>query len=70
MLDELSCTEIERLHLELLPARTVMSMFATTGVPAGGSDATPTGSGANGNPQNPFAIFKDLPVLGKMLAGA
>jgi hypothetical protein len=69
MLDELSCTEIERLHLELLPARTVMSVFATTGVP-GGSDATPTGGGANGNPQNPFAMFKDIPFVGKLLAGA
>ena len=51
MPEALSFTEIDGQHAEILPARTVMSMFMTTEGAAGGTDSAPTGdSGASNDP--------------------
>jgi hypothetical protein len=49
MSDALSFAEIDGQHVELLPARTVLSMFSTGGGPRGG-DAGNAGAGGTGGP--------------------
>ena len=60
MSDALSFTEISGQHVELLPARTVMSMFATgTGTGDGGQGAA-SDSGSSSKPSadgNPFTFL-------------
>ena len=58
MSDALSFTEISGQHVELLPARTVMSMFATgTGTGDGGQGAA-SDSGSSSKPDgNPFTFL-------------
>lgn len=53
MPEALSFTEIDRQHLEILPARTVMSMFMTTDGATGGTDSTATGD--TGTSSDPFS---------------
>ena len=60
MPEALSFTEIDRQHLEMLPARTVMSMFMTTEGAAGGTDSATTGDTGTGT--DPFS--KVLGILG------
>ena len=48
MTDALSFAEIDAQHLELLPARTVLSLFATGGGGAKGGDAGDGGPGGYG----------------------
>ena len=48
MTDALSFAEIDTQHLELLPARTVLSLFATGGGGAKGGDAGNAGQGGYG----------------------
>jgi hypothetical protein len=48
MSDALSFAEIDRQHVELLPARTVLSTFSAGGGPRGGGTGTGTGMGAPG----------------------
>lgn len=73
MRDPLSFTEISSQHLELLPARTVMSTFmaATKGEAAAGSN---TGTGGTGGTDgtatqspSPLSMMKELPLLGGLL---
>jgi len=64
MPEALSFTEIDRQHLEMLPARTVMSMFMTTNG-ASGNGATGNGdgtsSGDSGTGTDPFSkVFGSL----------
>lgn len=55
MPEALSSTEIDRQHLEVLPARTVMSVFMTVDGATGGTDTPSTGdSGASSNPVTKF----------------
>jgi hypothetical protein len=51
MLEALSATDIDRQHLELLPARTVMSIFMTDKGTAGssGNDTNSSSGGASDN---------------------
>ena len=58
MSDALSFTEISGQHVELLPARTVMSMFATgTGTGDGGQGAA-SDSGSSSKPDgNPLTVL-------------
>jgi hypothetical protein len=51
MSDALSFTEIGEQHVELLPARTVMSMFAT-GTSDGGQGTGTTGQGTTESKQS------------------
>ena len=48
MSDALSFAEIAGQHVELLPARTVLSLFSTGGGGEGGGAATPTPAGNYG----------------------
>ena len=45
MLDILSFAEIDDLHVELIPARTVMSIFGLNGDPAPPASASPAAPG-------------------------
>jgi transcription elongation factor len=74
MPEALSFTEIGTQHLELLPARTVMSLVmtaATEGAAAGGAaTGTATGGGTEGAStpaKDPLNMVKDLPLLGKLM---
>jgi hypothetical protein len=73
MPEALSFTEIGTQHLELLPARTVMSlvMTAAEGAAAGGAaTGTATGGGTEGAStpaKDPLSMVKDLPLLGKLM---
>ena len=51
MSDTLNFTEIDTQHIELLPARTVMSIFRTA--PTGGTSTSPTGGGAGASGSAP-----------------
>jgi hypothetical protein len=51
MSDTLNFTEIGTQHIELLPARTVMSIFRTA--PAGGTSTSPTSGGAGASGSTP-----------------
>jgi hypothetical protein len=67
MSDALSFTEISEQHVELLAARTVMSMFAT-GTGDGGQGAT-SDSGSSSKPSadgNPFTFL--FGIAGKLLS--
>jgi hypothetical protein len=48
MSDALSFAEIDGQHVELLPARTVLSTFSAGGGPRGGGAGTGAGTGAPG----------------------
>jgi hypothetical protein len=69
MSDALSFTEIDGQHVELLPARTVMSMFSTGGDCEAGDGGT---GGAGGDAQGGLGIniLSGLGVLGKGFASA
>ena len=69
MSDALSFTEISEQHVELLAARTVMSMFATgTGTGDGGQGATSdSGSSSKSSADgNPFTFL--FGITGKLLS--
>jgi hypothetical protein len=64
MSEALSFAEIEGQHVELLPARTVMSIFVTGGgsvCPA--SSQVGGGAGAFGNSQFQFSLISILPAI-------
>jgi hypothetical protein len=72
MPEALSFTEIGTQHIELLPARTVMSLVmtaategATTTGGTGGTEGT-SGTAA----KDAFSMVKDVPLLGKLLGGS
>jgi hypothetical protein len=75
MSEVLGFIEIDRQHLELLPARTVMSMFMTDAGTAGSSGATggtaATDSGGTGsadpNQLDPMQLVKKIPFVGALL---
>jgi hypothetical protein len=70
MRDPLSFTEIDSQHLELLPARTVMSMFmaATKGEAAAGSNTGTGGTdGTATQAASPLSSLMDGLPLGKLL---
>ena len=70
MRDPLSFTEISSQHLELLPARTVMSIFmaATKGEAATGSSTGTGGTDGTSAPaKDPVSnMLTGLPLLGKL----
>lgn len=68
MSDALSFAEIDGQHVELLPARTVMSMFSTGGC-EGGDGGT---GGAGGSAQGGLGIniLSGIGILGKGIASA
>lgn len=74
MLETLSFIEMDRQHLELLPARTVMSMFVTDGT-AGNDGTSGTGGNTEGTAStattDPTAqlmqIASKVPVVGVLL---
>jgi hypothetical protein len=61
MSDTLNFTEIDTQHIELLPGRTVMSMFRTAGTTGGTSTAPASGNSA------PAGKGNMLDVVGKLL---
>jgi hypothetical protein len=76
MLEALLFTEIERQHLELLPARTVMSMFVLAASASGNAGDTGV-AGKDGNAQSASADptqqllgpIKKVPFVGFLLMG-
>jgi hypothetical protein len=65
MSETLSITEIEGQHVELLPARTVLSVFLTDGgsvCPA--SSQAGGGAGLGGNSQGQIPILNLIPATG------
>jgi hypothetical protein len=56
MTDALSFAEIDAQHLELLPARTVLSLFATTGGGGKGGDVTGGAGGHGGEGEGKASI--------------
>ena len=66
MFDALSFAEIDGQHVELLPARTVLSLFATGGSNTGGNGG-PGGSAQGGLGIN---ILSGIGILGTGLASA
>ncbi len=70
MSDALSFVEIDGQHVELLPARTVMSMFSTWG---GECEAGNGGTGGNGGAAQGglgINILSGIGILGKGIASA
>jgi hypothetical protein len=70
MSDTLNFTEIDTQHIELLPGRTVMSMFRTAGT-TGGTSTAPAGGAKGGNALDMAGdLLKSDPkeLLGKLLA--
>lgn len=61
MSDALSFTEIDRQHIELLPARTVMSMLRSA--PSGDSGATQGGTAPAGGPLKNVPFFAMIQQL-------
>jgi hypothetical protein len=65
MSEALSITEIEGQHVELLPARTVLSVFLTDGGSVCPAKSTAGGgAGAFGNSQGQLAVLNAIPVVG------
>jgi hypothetical protein len=69
MPEALSLTEIGTQHLELLPARTVMSIVMTAA-----SGGTATGGGTEGTAtaapsKDPLSTLGEMPIIGKLLGG-
>lgn len=62
MSDALSFTEIDRQHIELLPARTVMSMLRSA-APSGDSGATQGGTAPAGGPLKNVPFFAMIQQL-------
>jgi hypothetical protein len=60
MSDTLNFTEIDTQHIELLPARTVMSMFRTAGAAGGTNAPGGTGAGSTGKEPNLLDILSSL----------
>jgi hypothetical protein len=69
MPEALSFTEIGTQHLELLPERTVMSMFMT-GTNGGTTTTGGTGGTEGTAAKDAFSMVKDVPLLGKLLGGS
>ena len=79
MPEALSFTEIDRQHLELLPARTVMSVFATAsgtgkGTTAGDASTTTTTTSTSTDPNSGTGGVADVlkggfvfPLIGKLI---
>jgi len=69
MSDALSFAEIDGQHVDLLPARTVMSMFSTGGGCKGGDGGT---GGAGGSAQGGLGIniLSGIGILGTGIASA
>lgn len=70
MPEALSFTEIGTQHLELLPARTVMSLVMTAAT-GGAATGTATGGGTEGAStpaaKDPLSMVKELLPLGKLM---
>jgi hypothetical protein len=69
MSDTLSFAEVDGQHVELLPARTVMSMFST----GGGCEAGNGGTGGHGGAAQGglgINILSGIGILGKGIASA
>jgi hypothetical protein len=61
MSDALNFTEIDRQHIELLPARTVMSMFRT-GTSTGSNSAGGAGASGGKDGGNVLDLVKNMTV--------
>jgi hypothetical protein len=72
MYDALSFAEMEGQHLELLPARTVMSMFTADGCGGCGGDGDGGSGGNGGNGQGGIGInvLSGIGILGTGVASA
>jgi hypothetical protein len=68
MSDALSFAEIDGQHVELLPARTVMSMFSTGGCEAG--DGGTGGAGGSAQGGLGINILSGIGILGTGIASA
>jgi len=67
MRDPLSFTEICSQHLELLPARTVMSMFMAAAPGEAATGGTGGTEGTSTPTQNPLSnLMTGLPLVGKL----
>ncbi|MGH3572440.1 MAG: hypothetical protein ACRDUW_11505 [Pseudonocardiaceae bacterium] len=69
MSDALSFAEMEGQYLELLPARTVMSMFTADGCCSGGGDGD-GGNGGNGQGGIGINVLSGIGLLGTGVASA
>jgi hypothetical protein len=69
MSDALSFAEIDGQHVELLPARTVMSMFSTGGGCEGGDGGT-GGNGGSAQGGLGINILSGIGILGTGIASA
>ncbi|MGH3604121.1 MAG: hypothetical protein ACRDQI_08860 [Pseudonocardiaceae bacterium] len=69
MSDALSFAEMEGQYLELLPARTVMSMFTADGCCGGGGDGD-GGNGGNGQGGIGINVLSGIGLLGTGVASA
>ncbi|PZS25085.1 MAG: hypothetical protein DLM61_20580 [Pseudonocardiales bacterium] len=70
MSDALSFTEIDGQHVELLPARTVMSMFSDCGCGGGGGNGGTGGAGGAAQGGLGINILSGIGVLGTGTASA
>jgi hypothetical protein len=73
MSDALSFADIDGQHVELLPARTVMSMFRACGCAGGGEEGGNGGTGGNGGSAQGglgINVLSGLGVLGTGTASA
>jgi hypothetical protein len=71
MSDTLNFTEIDTQHIELLPARTVMSVFRTAGTTGGQTTTGGTGASSTGKEPNILDILSSLTLKDalKLLGG-
>jgi hypothetical protein len=70
MYDALSFAEMEGQHLELLPARTVMSMFTADCCGGGGEEGGNGGNGGNAQGGLGINILSGIGILGTGVASA
>lgn len=68
MSDALSFAEMEGQYLELLPARTVMSMFTADGCCGGGEGEGGGGNGGNGQGGIGLNVLSGIGILGTGVA--
>jgi hypothetical protein len=71
MSDALSFVEVDGQHVELLPARTVLSLFSTCGgCKGGGGDGGVGGSGGDAKGGIGVNVLSGIGILGKGVASA